>query len=73
MAEDLKEVEFSRSIWSAANQGDVGRVRKLLKDPDIQDSCGYTALVSESSVSHALCTYISTMQHVAGTRTSSGC
>ena len=43
-----KELDFERGIWSAALDGELARVTKLLAsgtDPSSTDSSGYTALV----------------------------
>ncbi|XP_023374597.1 ankyrin repeat domain-containing protein 39 [Otolemur garnettii] len=45
----LEEMDFERGIWSAALNGDLGRVKYLIQkatDPSQPDSAGYTALVS---------------------------
>ncbi|XP_057599072.1 ankyrin repeat domain-containing protein 39 isoform X2 [Hippopotamus amphibius kiboko] len=45
----LDEMDFERGIWSAALNGDLGRVKYLIQkavDPSQPDSAGYTALVS---------------------------
>lgn len=41
-------MDFSRGIWSAAMNGEVDRVKKLLSEGtsvNIQDTSGYSALV----------------------------
>lgn len=53
ISQTLQEMEFERGIWSAAMDGDVGRVKKLLgcgTTPSAPDSAGYTALVGVSSL-----------------------
>ena len=43
-----KELDFERGIWSAALDGELARVTKLLASgtyPSSTDSSGYTALV----------------------------
>uniref|UniRef100_A0A8C0ALK1 Ankyrin repeat domain 23 n=1 Tax=Bos mutus grunniens TaxID=30521 RepID=A0A8C0ALK1_BOSMU len=49
----LDEMDFERGIWSAALNGDLGRVKYLIQkavDPSQPDSAGYTALVSGERV-----------------------
>lgn len=45
--QSLDEMDFERGIWFAAQNGDLERVKKLVKDKhcvDMKDSAGYTAL-----------------------------
>ncbi|XP_029421840.1 ankyrin repeat domain-containing protein 39 isoform X1 [Nannospalax galili] len=44
----LEEMDFERGIWSAALNGDLGRVKYFIQkptDPSQPDSAGYTALL----------------------------
>ncbi|OBS72392.1 hypothetical protein A6R68_13039 [Neotoma lepida] len=46
----LEEMDFERGIWSAALNGDLGRVKYFIQkatDPSQPDSAGYTALAAE--------------------------
>ncbi|XP_062854713.1 ankyrin repeat domain-containing protein 39 [Trichomycterus rosablanca] len=55
----LDEMDFERSIWSAALDGDLQRVWSLLRkgtDPNQKDQAGYTALHFASRAGHqAVC------------------
>lgn len=45
----IKEMDFERGPWTAAADGDFAVVEKYLKkggEPNLQDSAGYTSLVS---------------------------
>lgn len=51
----LEEMDFERGIWSAALDGDLDRVKSLLKkgtDPNTRDNAGYTALHYASRGGH---------------------
>ncbi|KAL2091905.1 hypothetical protein ACEWY4_011703 [Coilia grayii] len=51
----LEEMDFERGIWSAALDGDLGRVKSLLQkgtNPDVRDNSGYTALHYASRAGH---------------------
>ncbi|KAL7827378.1 hypothetical protein SRHO_G00330960 [Serrasalmus rhombeus] len=51
----LDEMDFERGIWSAAMDGDLERVRSLLRkgtDPNIKDQASYTALHYSSRAGH---------------------
>ncbi|NP_001290577.1 ankyrin repeat domain-containing protein 39 [Esox lucius] len=51
----LDEMDFERGIWSAAMDGDLERVKSLLKkgvDPNIRASANYTALHYASRSGH---------------------
>ncbi|XP_056102869.1 ankyrin repeat domain-containing protein 39 [Rhinichthys klamathensis goyatoka] len=51
----LEEMDFERGIWSAAMDGDVERVRALIKkgiDPNMRDQAHYTALHYASRAGH---------------------
>ncbi|NP_001107112.1 ankyrin repeat domain-containing protein 39 isoform X1 [Danio rerio] len=51
----LEEMDFERGIWSAAMDGDVERVRMLIKkgtDPNMRDQANYTALHYASRAGH---------------------
>lgn len=57
------EMDFERGVWSAALDGDLGRVRKLLVekrvDPSQPDLAGYTALHYASRNGHgAVCQFL---------------
>uniref|UniRef100_A0A452HWA6 Uncharacterized protein n=1 Tax=Gopherus agassizii TaxID=38772 RepID=A0A452HWA6_9SAUR len=57
------EMDFERGVWSAALDGDLGRVRKLLVekrvDPSKPDLAGYTALHYASRNGHgAVCQFL---------------
>ncbi|XP_064428642.1 ankyrin repeat domain-containing protein 39 isoform X3 [Mirounga angustirostris] len=55
----LDEMDFDRGIWSAALNGDLGRVKYFIQkaaDPSQPDSAGYTALHYASRNGHyAVC------------------
>ena len=49
-----QELEFERGVWSAAMDGEEGKVRTRLAEgtsPNTTDSAGYTPLVSEGAAS----------------------
>lgn len=51
----LEEMDFERGIWSAALNGDLGRVKHFIQkatDPSQPDSAGYTALHYASRNGH---------------------
>ncbi|XP_069476362.1 ankyrin repeat domain-containing protein 39 [Ambystoma mexicanum] len=51
----LEEMDFERGIWSAAMDGDLGRVKKFIElgtDPSLPDKSGYTALHYASRQGH---------------------
>ncbi|CAM4636446.1 unnamed protein product [Lepidochelys kempii] len=57
------EMDFERGVWSAALDGDLGRVRRLLVekrvDPSQPDLAGYTALHYASRNGHgAVCQFL---------------
>ncbi|XP_058390505.1 ankyrin repeat domain-containing protein 39 isoform X2 [Diceros bicornis minor] len=58
----LDEMDFERGIWSAALNGDLGRVKYLIQkaaDPSQPDSAGYTALHYASRNGHyAVCQFL---------------
>ncbi|XP_043774633.1 ankyrin repeat domain-containing protein 39 [Cervus elaphus] len=58
----LDEMDFERGIWSAALNGDLGRVKCLIQkaaDPSQPDSAGYTALHYASRNGHyAVCQFL---------------
>ncbi|XP_014438922.1 ankyrin repeat domain-containing protein 39 isoform X3 [Tupaia chinensis] len=58
----LEEMDFERGIWSAALNGDLGRVKYLIQkatDPSQPDSAGYTALHYASRNGHyAVCQFL---------------
>uniref|UniRef100_A0A8C8RH78 Ankyrin repeat domain 39 n=1 Tax=Pelusios castaneus TaxID=367368 RepID=A0A8C8RH78_9SAUR len=60
--QSLAEMDFERGIWSAALDGDLGRVRKLVEkrvDPSQPDQAGYTALHYASRNGHAaICQFL---------------
>ena len=48
-----QELEFERGVWSAAMDGEEGKVRRRLAEgtsPNATDSAGYTPLVSEEQL-----------------------
>jgi len=50
VSQTLQEIDFERGIWSAAVNGDVERVKKIISgggNVDLPDSSSFTALVSE--------------------------
>nr|KAF6301263.1 ankyrin repeat domain 39 [Pipistrellus kuhlii] len=58
----LDEMDFERGIWSAALNGDLGRVKDLIQkavDPSQPDLAGYTALHYASRNGHyAVCQFL---------------
>ncbi|XP_008836214.1 ankyrin repeat domain-containing protein 39 isoform X2 [Nannospalax galili] len=58
----LEEMDFERGIWSAALNGDLGRVKYFIQkptDPSQPDSAGYTALHYASRNGHyAVCQFL---------------
>ncbi|XP_016825665.1 ankyrin repeat domain-containing protein 39 isoform X4 [Cricetulus griseus] len=58
----LEEMDFERGIWSAALNGDLGRVKHFIQkatDPSQPDSAGYTALHYASRNGHyAVCQFL---------------
>lgn len=58
----LEEMDFERGIWSAALDGDLGRVKSFVQkptDPSQPDSAGYTALHYASRNGHyAVCQFL---------------
>nr|KAF6428912.1 ankyrin repeat domain 39 [Molossus molossus] len=58
----LDEMDFERGIWSAALNGDLGRVKSLIQkavDPSQPDLAGYTALHYASRNGHyAVCQFL---------------
>ncbi|XP_023834648.1 ankyrin repeat domain-containing protein 39 isoform X2 [Salvelinus sp. IW2-2015] len=58
----LDEMDFERGIWSAAMDGDLERVKSLLKkgtDPNLRDSANYTALHYASRSGHkSVCKFL---------------
>uniref|UniRef100_A0A8D0GCK3 Ankyrin repeat domain 39 n=1 Tax=Sphenodon punctatus TaxID=8508 RepID=A0A8D0GCK3_SPHPU len=58
----LEEMDFERGIWSAALDGDLGRVKKLVEkhvDPSQPDQSGFTALHYASRNGHyAVCQFL---------------
>ncbi|XP_048098945.1 ankyrin repeat domain-containing protein 39 [Alosa alosa] len=51
----LEEMDFERGIWSAALDGDLGRVESFIKkgtDPNTKDNAGYTSLHYASRGGH---------------------
>ncbi|XP_049640807.1 ankyrin repeat domain-containing protein 39 [Suncus etruscus] len=58
----LDEMDFERGIWSAALNGDLGRVKDLIQktsDPSQPDSAGYTPLHYASRNGHyAVCQFL---------------
>ncbi|XP_006900767.1 PREDICTED: ankyrin repeat domain-containing protein 39 [Elephantulus edwardii] len=58
----LEEMDFEKGIWSAALNGDLGRVKYLIQkaaDPSQPDAAGYTALHYASRNGHyAVCQFL---------------
>ncbi|KAM9584853.1 LOW QUALITY PROTEIN: ankyrin repeat domain-containing protein 23-like [Trichechus inunguis] len=58
----LEEMDFERGIWSAALNGDLGRVKYFIQkavDPSQPDAAGYTALHYASRNGHyAVCQFL---------------
>ncbi|KAM6177836.1 ankyrin repeat domain-containing protein 39 [Rhynchocyon petersi] len=58
----LEEMDFEKGIWSAALNGDLGRVKYLIQkatDPSQPDTAGYTALHYASRNGHyAVCQFL---------------
>ncbi|XP_050309693.1 ankyrin repeat domain-containing protein 39-like isoform X2 [Anthonomus grandis grandis] len=62
-AQSLDEMEFERGIWSAAQYGELERVKMLIENgrckPDQKDSAGYTALHYAARNGHSdICKYL---------------
>ena len=58
VCQTLDEMEFERGLWSAALNGEMDRVKKLIadgRDPNGLDSSGYTALVSSGTMLDKAC------------------
>ncbi|XP_006876678.1 PREDICTED: ankyrin repeat domain-containing protein 39 [Chrysochloris asiatica] len=58
----LEEMDFEKGIWSAALNGDLGRVKHFIQkatDPSQPDAAGYTALHYASRNGHyAVCQFL---------------
>lgn len=58
----MSEMDFERGIWSAAMDGDLERVKSLIKKgahPNMKDGAGYTALHYASRSGHlAVCKFL---------------
>lgn len=67
LSQTLDELDFERGIWSAAQFGDLKRVKKLIRegvDTDLRDSAGYTSLHYAARNGHlAVCKFL--VQHNA--------